>query len=371
MINEVSFLRFTAIFLMMVVHVPDLGAYTTAGFHSISATIVTAGQQGFGRIAAPLVGLMSGYFCVAMIEKRGPGGFVGRKVKTLLVPLAFWNILDFLVLILLYFVTRGAYYQVVWDTSPGELVGLFKQPVNYPLHYLADLFKCCLVFAAVHVTARWIGLPRMAYAWLLAGLGSALCAGIVFVTAYHGGSVLAIHGYGTRLLFRPDLALFFFFGTALAASGVPLTELFEIARRRVGVLGVAALFCATVLIAMAGVGVAQRYGAESVRGVAFDLGKRFVGATFLISLVAHLSARGLIVPLSNRLSFRMFCSHFVFFQVFLAFGIRPVNGPETVIYLVAFPVAATLLAWASLELQDRIGRGLAPGPLRRMVEAIP
>jgi hypothetical protein len=108
-----------------------------------------------------------------------------------------------------------------------------------------------------------------------------------------------------------------------------------------------------------------------VPGIGFDRVKRFVGSAFLLALIARLSAAGLFLTVSNRRSGRMVCTHVVFYQVFTTVGVRPNTGLEAVVYLVAFPVTATLLAWASLELQDRLGRALGPGPLRRMVEAIP
>jgi hypothetical protein len=371
MINEVNLLRFTAIFLMMVVHVPHLQAYLTSSFDSVASVVVTAGQYGFGRISAPLIGLVSGYFCVAMIASRGPGGFVARKARTLLVPLLFWNLVGIGVLVLLYFATRGDYYDTVWTTGPGAAIGLLDQPVNYPLYYLADLFKCCLIFASVHVAARGLGFSGRSYAWLLAGVGVAVSLAIDYVTIFHPDSPFAVHVQGLRLSFRPDLALFFFLGAALAAGGTALTDLFEIARRRVGWPALAGLFALIVVLAVMSVGIDGRYGTASVPAIGFDVMKRFVGSAFLLALIARLTAAGLAFQVSNQLAFRMFCTHVIFYQVFTTVGVRPNTGPEAVAYLLAYPIAATLLAWASLEAQTRLTRVLAPGPLRRMIRAIP
>jgi hypothetical protein len=364
--HEINLLRFAAIFLMMVVHVPHLDAFVAPGFDSVASVIVTAGQYGFGRISAPLIGLLSGYFCVAMIAARGPMGFLARKVRTLLVPLAFWNLADIALLALLSLATAGAYYATVWSTAPGAALGLFDRPVNYPLHYLADLFKCCLLFAAVHVAARRLGTGGRSYAWLLAGVGVAVSLAIDYVTVFHPGSPFAVHQTGLRLGFRPDLALFFFLGAALAAGGIALADIFAIAGRRVGWPGVAALCLLVGVLGVFSVGVDERYGTASVPALGFDMLKRFVGSAFLLALVARLSAAGLILAVTDRLSFRMFCTHVLCYQAFTVAGVRPNTGPEAVAYLLAYPAAATVLAWASLEAQDRLARALG-----RVVRGIP
>ena len=369
--REVNFLRFSAIFLMMLVHVPYLADYVRPGLESATSVFVIALQYGLGRISAPLIGLVSGYFCVAMLASRGPVGFVERKVQTLLVPLLFWTIADILILMLVWVATGGDYYRQIWSTTPAEAIGLFEQPVNYPLYYLADLFKCCLVFVGVSLAARALGLAGRSYAAMLVGCGVAVFLAITYVTVFLPESPFAAKETGLRLAFRPDLALFFFLGAALAAEGKTMADLFGFFRRRVGAAGVAGLLGLTVLLALLSVEVSTRLGDASVSSIALDVVKRFVGAGFLLALVAWLSERGLVASVTNRLSFRMFCTHVIFYQVFITSGFRPNTDLRAVVFLLAYPVAATALAWLSLELQVRIAGAMRPGRLRRVIEGIP
>ena len=369
--REVNFLRFSAIFLMMLVHVPYLADYVRPGLSWRPPSSSSRCSTGLGRISAPLIGLVSGYFCVAMLASRGPVGFVERKVQTLLVPLLFWTIADILILMLVWVATGGDYYRQIWSTTPAEAIGLFEQPVNYPLYYLADLFKCCLVFVGVSLAAAG---ARVGRAELRRDAGRMRRGGVSgdnLCDCFSAGIAVCGEGAGLRLAFRPDLALFFFLGAALAAEGKTMADLFGFFRRRVGAAGVAGLLGLTVLLALLSVEVSTRLGDASVSSIALDVVKRFVGAGFLLALVAWMSERGLVASVTNRLSFRMFCTHVIFYQVFITSGFRPNTDLRAVVFLLAYPVAATALAWLSLELQVRIAGAMRPGRLRRVIEGIP
>ena len=90
--KEVNLIRFLAICLMMMVHVPHGYHYATGHIGLSYETVVTFAIEGLSLIASPLLGLVSGYFCVALVGRYGTGGFISKKITTLVFPLVLWNV---------------------------------------------------------------------------------------------------------------------------------------------------------------------------------------------------------------------------------------------------------------------------------------
>lgn len=369
--RRVEFLRFVAIFLVMALHVPHGADFVTtepglsAGFAS------TLLSNGFGRISAPLIGLISGYFCIAILERKGTRGFVTKKASTLLAPLFFWNLAGLALTLALNVASGGRAYPYVYETTAAAVVGLTAIPFNVPLHYLADIFKCCLVLAAIWWVARRLSLTRRTLAWVILAAGASLYLAILEAGLTGTPGLFRVNDSDPRLLFRADLAIFFFVGAALPLFGVAVGTLFEAATRHVGLVAMAGL-----AVALGALAVLTETRLDPIPGAAADLLKRLIGALLLLSLVAHVADRGLCVPVPRRVTFRAFCSHplaFILLSVaFVKAGLDPAEGPRSALAAsLGFPVLAVGLAWLSLAAQDRLAARLPPGRARALVAAIP
>ena len=89
-------MRFLAICFMMMVHVPPVYEFTIDRIGLTYETLVTFAIEGLGLIASPLLGLLSGYFCVTLVKRYGTDGFIKNKVITLVYPLILWNVILYL-----------------------------------------------------------------------------------------------------------------------------------------------------------------------------------------------------------------------------------------------------------------------------------
>ena len=103
-------MRFLAICFMMMVHIPSVNEFTIGRIGLTSETLVTFAIEGLGLIASPLLGLLSGYFCVTLVKRYGTDGFIKNKVITLVYPLILWNVVIYLM-----------YYSALYLVGPATL----------------------------------------------------------------------------------------------------------------------------------------------------------------------------------------------------------------------------------------------------------
>ncbi len=374
MSREVNMMRFLAICFMMMVHIPKIYDFTSGRIGLTYETLVTFATEGLALIASPLLGLLSGYFCVTLVRRYGTDGFIKNKAITLVLPLILWNAIIFSMYYSLYILSGRQHWTFISSIDINTIIGIWALPLNLPLHYLADLFKCCLVFAAVNaaLNARGVGDESRARFYVL--LAVVLCVVLLLAQVAYG--VTDKRSGEFRPLIRYDLALFFFLGVSVACHKVQLAEMPAAFDRWVPWFVVALLLGLLLLLSAASVRVDASYGANSVQNAAMGLTRRFVGAFLMIAAVAKLSMRGWIAEVPRHFTFRLFCSHAVVFQFLVAVAmIADVNivdsAAKMALLLVLFPAIALAFAWVSLQVQHRLADALGPGRVQRFVRALP
>lgn len=190
--DRIRIARGLCIFFMTFVHVQPGTAENVydrdAGFFDL-VYYVLARMMGLSSVS--LLSVVSGYFIVSSMARATPTRLFASKVKTLVVPLAAWNLL-MLVLLTLYGLLRGKWQDMPNFTLPGMADALFALtgwPLDVPLWFLRDLFVCCLCAPLLYAALKRF--PAATIAVLI---------------------VYTLFGEDLYLLQRPQLMLFFSLG---------------------------------------------------------------------------------------------------------------------------------------------------------------
>ncbi|MFK4871159.1 acyltransferase [Novosphingobium sp. ZW T3_23] len=145
----------------------------------------------FGRSAVPLLGLISGWLVAGSSRTFDWASHVGRKAKTILLPMVLWNALAILLVSGAAVVTRLA------APTPQSLDWIFQEvfiasrnpDINVQMPFLRDLFLCMLL------------------APLLVRCGKRTLLAIALVAA-----VCQIAGWGPPIFMRASIPFFFTLG---------------------------------------------------------------------------------------------------------------------------------------------------------------
>jgi hypothetical protein len=195
--------RVVCIFFMMYVHVnPGLAHFDPVGhpvrlFDLVRMELVNT----MGRASIALLSVISGYLGVFSLHKAGYRKFVSRRISALVIPLAIWNIV-FIVLVLVGeqvaqgYLARSLGGPITPESLPTLVFAAFGAPANEPLYFLRDIFICSLM--APFLIASWQR-SRILF-W----------AGVLVIYAI---------GQVTALLVTPNLLAFYAIGVAIALNG--------------------------------------------------------------------------------------------------------------------------------------------------------
>lgn len=357
--------RFLAIYLMTMSHMPlsvkIMNGYVQDFWNMGWAEyLVLFTGDGVARISAPLLGLFSGYLAVRSIAKRGAGDLLRTRFRTLLIPAWIWSA----AMLALWFVTGalkgdlGHWFGIFDDYGADAVLGIFRMPVNYSMHYVIDMFKCSLLFVAVEAALRYaerfrpVNAPAI-YATLAVIGAAALTFGTLDVASMQQPGLNE-----ENFLVRSDLFLFFFIGIALARGGVSVPSAIEgmVARLTpLQLIGVIAVFTLTAVSWRALVAT-QSLGPVTL-GALLLFAVRISGSVLMACLVVRARRVFDWLDVSSLLAFRLFCIHALVFSVMASMveilHIDLAPPLNFMIGMLVFPLAAVAVAWASLKLQDR------------------
>ena len=209
--QTISNLRFLCIFAMLFVHVEvaddliiiDHKPITLTDSHPLSMVILIF-KDGFGRVSAPLLGFLSGFFVSANLQHRSYPEIIVHRLRTLYLPLVVWSsILVGIKLVGAYAISdTDMLSRIIGTLDANSFLGLAHWPLNYPLHYLVDLFKCILF------------LPVLLYLLDRFGLSVfVVLIGCIFLALVASDPNQTTRGFNDHnMLPRADLFLFFCVG---------------------------------------------------------------------------------------------------------------------------------------------------------------
>ncbi len=233
--KAIDALRFFAIFFMTYAHYEiDLTSFlprsVLSGVAHISYTIL---HFGLSRTASAFLGIVSGYFLYQQLTRMGYRRTLSRRFRSLMIPEVTWSALYLVVEAIRALAKHGkpmaGYLHTPWR-SFNLLVPIQYWPANLPLHYLADLFKLCLISPLILLILRRLS-PRTKIALLI----------VLFLVpnSFDPSNM-------TSIIPRWDLVVFFVAGMMIASEFIDLGSLVE---RRIPAYVVAAAFVGIVAIA--------------------------------------------------------------------------------------------------------------------------
>jgi fucose 4-O-acetylase-like acetyltransferase len=119
--------------------------------------------DGLARTSIGLLSLISGYLAIRAAKLTPFMGFLRKRARSLVIPMALWSAL----ILLMYlageriepgYFARQTGEELAWRHLPNWLFGFTDHPANLPLGFLRDLFVCSLltpVFILGLRKARW------------------------------------------------------------------------------------------------------------------------------------------------------------------------------------------------------------------------
>lgn len=356
--------RFLAIYLMTMSHMPYatpvMSGYVRDFWNMGWAEyLVLFTGDGVARISAPLLGLFSGYLAVRSIARHGAGDLLRTRFRTLLIPAWIWSA----AMLALWFVTGAlkgdlAHWFAIFDDYGADAVlGIFRMPINYSMHYVIDMFKCSLLFVAVEAGLRYVGRFRPVNApavyMTIAVIGAAaLTFGTLDVTSRFQPGLNE-----ESFLPRSDLFLFFFIGIGLARGGMEAPRMIEQVVARMTPLRFTAVFAAFALAAVSWRALTELQEIWPLALAALLLFVVRITGSVLMACTVIWGRRAFDwLDVSSIFAFRLFCIHALVFSVITsmveALHIDLAPPLHFMTGMIIFPLISVAATWASLKLQD-------------------
>ena len=290
----------------------------------------------FGRSAVPLLGLISGWLVEGSSRTRDWTSHVGRKARTIFLPMVLWNVLAIL------FVSGAAKLLGLSAPTPQstgwmmeELFIVSRNPdINVQMPFLRDLFLCMIA------APLFVRLPGR----LL------LMIAVVAVVAQ-------IMGWGPPVLMRPSILFFFVMGIIARREGLA---------DRVAALpwAVAAPPFLVLMAAQLYFSLHPSPGGPGLGLAVLDMAVRVAAAMFfwrLAWLLAASPARGLLLRIEPY-AFFLFCSHLILIWLggpLLGLLFGKMGSPLYPAYLLVQPLLVLVAVVLLGSLLSRAAPGLA------------
>lgn len=361
----IDLFRLVAILMMITIHIPydiDMAGATAAarrilaeplslasgdGLFLAQETIMVFLRNGLARGGHVALVIVSAWFLVDALERKGRAAAFASRLRTLGVPYLVWNVLFILVAAAV--LGRGF--------PPAELpaaMGWGQWPANYPLHFLRDI-----LIAAALLTLGWPLLRGRPL--LLAATGCVLCAACLVL----GTSWYNLGDNGLSFLPRATIVLFVFVGASLHAFR---SHVFS--PRWIRFLERPASFLLLAVAAFAGALFLAAYGDVGTRFTAFG-GVMFVGSVaartvcslFLFSLTVIL-VRHARFAISRRFVFRVFCTHLFVVAAVLTFQDAAWRADHRLVTFAGTYLGCLALGWLVTLAIDAVDRRTSLGLAR-------
>lgn len=250
------------------------------------------------RSSVPLLSVISGWLVAASINRRSYAAFISGKMKSLLAPMAAWNLITvFLIGLVVLLADYHAGFEPVGLPLFNQIIHLLGVgELNYQNAFLRDVFICMLM-------APWVlRLPDYAL-WLLIG----------------GAAIWSIAEWQLYILLRPQILLFFLIGIIAERNDLdsavrsfaflPMMLVFALA---VGAKAVLAIFSADYPLF------------HPYLAAVLDNGLRLIAAVVFWRAALRL-AQGNYAPMLLKIEpymFMMFCSHVLIIRGFSPFAAK-------------------------------------------------
>ncbi|WP_232037211.1 acyltransferase family protein [Sphingobium amiense] len=163
----------------------------------------------FGRSAVPLLGLISGWLVAGSRTTRDWRAHIGRKARTILLPMILWNIIAILAV-------SGAALVAGLQAPTPQSIGWLAQEVlivsrnpdiNVQMPFLRDLFLCMVAAPVLIRLPTWALAMVVAVAGLchIAGWGAPVLMRASILFFFTTGIIARRHGWAEKVAAMPLL----------------------------------------------------------------------------------------------------------------------------------------------------------------------
>lgn len=331
--KTIDLFRITLIILMVSIHVPWMvdpilrdevvaaftgGGWPTLPFDPVQHVMLWL-RLGLAGGAVSALTIISAWLTIASLERRGALNVAHAKLQALMKPYLGWCLMFAFVFV------------VVTGNMPrlGAVFGIGRWPLNFPLHFLLDLFISTLILLVLYPLLRGRPWAALAFAFLLGGY------------ALYGGSGAADFGANTVSLLPRATILFLFF-VGVASCGL-YKRLFRSPERLAAWPMIGGLVVLTVGFSY--VKLASNMLMPQISPLA-------AGGLFLVDCVGRLSGGLLIlmlvmramlwrpVQVERKMAFRIFCSHAIALLVLTETGaFTRLGSDDLLVYCTVYGLA--------------------------------
>ena len=161
--KRISIIKYVMIIGIVVTHIPPFEHIHAFGFSTIE-TIKVFFAHGVFKVAVPVLATISGFLVFSSKLYLNYSKLIYKKSRSILLPLILWNLPFALIIYLLQkYEFSGYHYWIELHPISIEnwllvVVGWTGLPINYPLHFLRDLFVVALM-----TPLFWLLLKRIPY----------------------------------------------------------------------------------------------------------------------------------------------------------------------------------------------------------------
>lgn len=298
----IDLLRIMLIVLMISIHIPwkvdpaigagikqfiSGGGWTVLPFDPVQHGMLWL-RLGLAGGSVSMLTIISAWLMVSSLERRGALQILHGKTQSLLKPYLGWCI------------AFGLAFVAVRGDWPGlgAIFGIGRWPLNFPLHFLLDLFLVSAIFLFAYPLLRGRSWTMAAFGFLLGGY-----------TLYAGSGVADFGANGMSLLPRAAIVFLFFVG---AASHQLLDRLFRAPERLTSapvLAGLGLLVAGFSYVKLMNNMVVPEVS-PIVAGLLFllDCAGRLVAGLFMLGVAMRLTMWRPI-RVNRKMPFRIFCSH--------------------------------------------------------------
>lgn len=215
--ERISLIRYPMIFLIVVSHSPNLSSF--ADDPNLSTFITSLVSDTFIRLAIPMLSCISGFLIFYKAMEQNFPLLLRKRFNALVSPLIVWNVPIVLALYAVQsqglidyeFAPRKTMYPADLMTWLNGIFSITDFPINFPMHFLRDLFIITLFVPLMGIALRkfpFIGLIILLAIFVPDFDGQLIRTNTIIVTFYVGG-MAAKMGWDLKYLDRYTVPLFF------------------------------------------------------------------------------------------------------------------------------------------------------------------
>lgn len=213
--HRIALLRYPMIFLIVVSHVPRISSFSEEpGLYTYITTFLVDGLIPLG---IPMLTCISGFLVFSKGLEKNYQLLLRKRFVSLVIPLLAWNIPLALGLYIVQSTGITAYEfaqaKTMYPVDPvnwiNGILALTDFPLNYPLHFLRDLFVICLLVPLLGWLVRNAPVPGLIALLVIfvPDLDGVLMRNNMMIVTFYIGATAASQNWNLRSLDRYAIAL--------------------------------------------------------------------------------------------------------------------------------------------------------------------